>query len=59
MSASAVKTIETETVKTIETETAKLNLGEDTDDNDDPFASDVEVDLEEDLEEDEAVIDNE
>ena len=29
------------------TETAKLNLGEDTDDDDDPFASDVEADLEE------------
>ena len=46
-------------VKTIETETAKLNLGEDTDDNDDPFASDVEVDLEVDLEEDEVGIDDE
>ena len=30
---------------TIAMETAKLNMGEDTDDNDNPFASDVEADL--------------
>ena len=40
--------------KLIATETAKLNLEEDTDDDDDPFGSDVEADLEE----DEAVIDD-
>ena len=38
--------------ETIATETAKLNLGEDTNNNDDPFASDAEADPEE----DEAVI---
>ena len=37
------------------TETAKLSLGEDTDKDDGPFASDVEADPEE----DEAVIDDE
>ena len=45
--------------ETISTETAKLNLGEvtddDDDDNDEPFARDVEADLEE----DEAVIEEE
>ena len=41
--------------ETIATKTAKLNLGEDTDDDDNPFACDVVVDLEE----DEAVIEDE
>ena len=34
-------------VEAITTETVKLNLEEDTDDDDDPFASDVEANLEE------------
>ena len=42
-------------VETIATKTAKLNLGEDTDDDDNPFARDDEADLEE----DEAVIEDE
>ena len=41
--------------ESITTKTAQLNLGEDTDDDDDPFTSDVETDLEE----DKAVIEDE
>ena len=37
--------VATSTAEAIATETAKLNLGEDTDGHDDPFASDVVIDL--------------